>query len=309
VSGQLVFAPGETSKTISASVTADSSYEMNETFQLALSGPTNAAQASGGATATILDDDLPPSGLFPEPGNPSKTDLVVYGTAGNDVITINPAKAGQVTVIVNKSNAGTFAVTGRVIVYALGGNDKVSGNKKLAAPLTVFGGDGNDTLTGGAGNDVLIGGNGNDTLNGATGLNLLIGGLGADRLTVTAKSGDILVAGATDYDAGGGTGLAALADLIAAWSAPGGTYAARTAALQSGAGPSGARLSTATVHDDASPDRLTGGKPNRDWLFAHIAGAAPHDRVPGYHAPKRRRHHGVGDANAKPSWVVDVTGQ
>ena len=93
---------------------------MNETFQLGLSGPTNAAQASGAATATILDDDLPPSGLFPEPGNPSKTDLVVYGTAGNDVITINPGKAGQVTVIVNKSNAGTFAVTGRVIVYAAG---------------------------------------------------------------------------------------------------------------------------------------------------------------------------------------------
>jgi autotransporter-associated beta strand protein len=304
VSGQFAFAPGETSKTISVPVAADSVYEMNETFQISLSGPTNAALANNAATATIADDDLPPAGLIPEPGNPSKTDLVVYGTAGNDAITINPARTpGQVTVIVNKSNIGTFAVTGRVVVYALGGNDKVTANKKLQTPLTSFGGDGNDMLTGGAGGDVLVGGNGADTLNGATGMNLLIGGLGADRLVVAAKSGDILVAGTTDYDAGNGSGLSALADLIAAWSA-GGAYPARTASLQSGAGASGALLAAATVHNDASADRLTGGKANRDWLFANIAGAGPRDRVARYRAPKGRHHHGVGAD--RPSWVVDL---
>ena len=123
-------------------------------------------------------------------------------------------------------------------------------------------------------------------------------------LAVAAKSGDVLVAGSTDYDAGNFSGLAALADLIAAWSTGGGAYNTRTAALQSGAGASGAGLAAATVHNDASADRLTGGKANRDWLFANIAGAGPRDRVAGYRAPKGRHHHGVGAGGT--AWVVDL---
>ncbi len=48
----------------------------------------------------------------------------------------------------------------------------------------IIGRDGsNNTLSGGAGNDILIGGNGDDTLNGGAGDDILVGGRGADTLT------------------------------------------------------------------------------------------------------------------------------
>src|SRR5205823_1850795 len=53
VNGQVVFGPGETSKTITVAVSPDATYETNETFQVVLSSPTNAALTNTSATATI----------------------------------------------------------------------------------------------------------------------------------------------------------------------------------------------------------------------------------------------------------------
>ena len=58
-SGTLTFAANETSQTVSVSTTADSVYEENETFTLALSNPTNATLGDAAATGTIIDDDSP----------------------------------------------------------------------------------------------------------------------------------------------------------------------------------------------------------------------------------------------------------
>ena len=55
-----------------------------------------------------------------------------------------------------------------------------------------MGGDRNDILSGGNGNDRLIGGNDNDQLNGGVGDDILIGGNGQDRLA-GEKGNDILV--------------------------------------------------------------------------------------------------------------------
>ncbi|WP_426232645.1 LapA family giant adhesin [Pseudomonas sp. TWP3-2] len=65
------------------------------------------------------------------------------------------------------------------------GNDTLLGG---AGNDILFGAGGNDTLDGGKGNDILLGGTGNDTLMGGPGNDILIGGSGGD--TFVWKSGD-----------------------------------------------------------------------------------------------------------------------
>jgi Ca2+-binding RTX toxin-like protein len=62
------------------------------------------------------------------------------------------------------------------------GNDIVTLGRTVPVPATIRGGEGDDVLTGGAGNDKLIGGPGNDELNGRGGNDMLIGGPGEDKL-------------------------------------------------------------------------------------------------------------------------------
>jgi hypothetical protein len=61
-----------------------------------------------------------------------------------------------------------------------------SANVSVAVGGTQMGGNGNDTLTGTAGNDLLNGGNGNDSLIGNAGNDTLIGGNGSDFLVGSA---------------------------------------------------------------------------------------------------------------------------
>ena len=55
--GSVTFAPGETTKTITISVSADTTIEANETFTVTLSNPTAAQLLTPSATATIVNDD------------------------------------------------------------------------------------------------------------------------------------------------------------------------------------------------------------------------------------------------------------
>ncbi|NEQ23451.1 MAG: hypothetical protein F6K28_30715, partial [Microcoleus sp. SIO2G3] len=59
-SNTLSFAPGQTSKTITVQVNGDTLDEVNETFTLNLSSPTNATIADAQGIATIQDNDSPP---------------------------------------------------------------------------------------------------------------------------------------------------------------------------------------------------------------------------------------------------------
>lgn len=59
-SGTLTFNPGDTSKTINVTVAGDIDGELDETFLVNLSNPSNAIIADGQAVATIQGDDLPP---------------------------------------------------------------------------------------------------------------------------------------------------------------------------------------------------------------------------------------------------------
>ena len=84
------------------------------------------------------------------------SDLIVVGTAGNDQIALSPgSRAGQVIAKLYGAVVASFGPTGHVIANGLAGNDILSA-EGLSLAVVVYGGDGNDTLTGGAGGDLFI---------------------------------------------------------------------------------------------------------------------------------------------------------
>ncbi len=64
----LSFSPGQTSKTVSVTVKGDALDELNETFKLLLSAPSNALITDGEGIGTITDDDTPPTISVNSPG-------------------------------------------------------------------------------------------------------------------------------------------------------------------------------------------------------------------------------------------------
>ncbi len=76
-------------------------------------------------------------------------------------------------------------------VWGRAGNDVIVAST-LDIPVYFHGGAGNDRLTGGRADDVLIGGSGRDRLTGGAGHDILLGGDDADRLFGSAGS-DLLM--------------------------------------------------------------------------------------------------------------------
>jgi hypothetical protein len=128
--------------------------------------------------------------------------LMVFGTNGNDKISINTSDPSRVSVFINRlvPLTVTFNMTvlpfrnGRVIVHSWAGNDIVSISGPRATE--VFAGLGNDYVQGGSGFNVLFGENGNDTLVGGASGDILIGGRGQDSLSGGGGK-DILIGGWT----------------------------------------------------------------------------------------------------------------
>ncbi len=93
--GTLDFAPGETEKYISVSISGDTSDELDETFEVQLSNPVNGDLLDAAATGTIIDND----------GLPTLTIADAAGLEGNIgskslllAVTLSPASLSQVTV-------------------------------------------------------------------------------------------------------------------------------------------------------------------------------------------------------------------
>lgn len=89
--------------------------------------------------------------------------LTVTGTNLADILAVSQ---DATRVRVNDNGAvRTFALASvkSVVVDGLAGNDQLLGRSNLQKPLTLRGGEGNDTLTGGAKADTFEGGNGTDT--------------------------------------------------------------------------------------------------------------------------------------------------
>lgn len=163
VTGQLVFAPGVLTQTITIPVFADGRFEPNENFVINLSNPVGAILVSTRSTVTIVDDDA-------TPGNPT-----LLGGNGNDTL---------------------VGAEGNELLNGGAGNDLINAGDGAD---TLLGGLGDDTLNGEAGDDSLNGQGGHDILNGGEGNDLLgfngngqgndtaIGGNGFDQMVVNGN--------------------------------------------------------------------------------------------------------------------------
>jgi Ca2+-binding RTX toxin-like protein len=216
--------------------------------------------------------------MVADPCDSGKTDLLVLGSGGNDTIQILKAGGSQVQVKVNNVVLGTFAPTSAVIVDGRDGNDTITVDSQLSIARVLYGGGGNDILTGGNGPGILLGGDGTDTLTSGNGRDILIGGAGPDTLN-GGNGDDILIAGSTSYDARTPANLQALLCAIGReWQRSDVVYQTRINHL-TGATPGGLNGTTylkagapgQTVFDDSSQDRLTGAN-GSDWFLLNRSG-------------------------------------
>jgi Ca2+-binding RTX toxin-like protein len=135
---------------------------------------------------------------------PGAHQLSVFGDSGKNTVTLSRDAAGQILV-----NGGAVAVVGGtptvanttlIDVFGQGGDDTITldeANGALPA-AHLFGGGGDDVITGGSGADLLFGQSGNDTLLGKGGNDQLFGGSGND--TLTGGAGDDQVFGEAGND-------------------------------------------------------------------------------------------------------------
>ncbi|HZU35789.1 MAG TPA: SBBP repeat-containing protein, partial [Gemmataceae bacterium] len=140
----------------------------------------------------------------------------------------------------------------------------------------VFGGNGNDTLTGSAAGGLLVGGSGTNVLTAGLGRSILISGSGSSTL-LGGPSDDLLIAGTTTYDGN----HAALMAILQEWQRPDKTYSQRITGLKKGGGDNGSYklIWGSTVQDSGTNvDTLTGGT-GFDWFFAQLAAGFVDDTI------------------------------
>src|SRR5215217_1393375 len=132
--------------------------------------------------------------------------LTVFGDELDNTITESRNAAGTILI-----NGGAVAVTGgtptvantsMTTIFGQGGNDTITLNEANGAlpAAQIFGGNGNDVITGGSGGDLLFGQAGNDTLLGKGGSDLLFGGAGDDRMIWNPGDDNDLMEGGAGTD-------------------------------------------------------------------------------------------------------------
>ena len=150
----------------------------------------NNIKASRDAAGRILINGgaVPVLGGTPTVAN---TDLIqLFGQAGNDTITVDETN-GPMPAAQLFGGDGNDTLTGgsaNDLLFGQSGNDTILGK---GGNDQLFGGDGNDTLTGGAGDDQVFGQAGNDRMiwNPGDGSDLFEGGDGTDTAEVNGGNG------------------------------------------------------------------------------------------------------------------------
>lgn len=145
--GTLTIPAGQTTGTINLNVVADSVDEVDETFNVTLSAPTNATITDGTGVVTITDDDAAPTVSF------GAAPSIAEGTGSatntlNFPVNLSAASGKTVTVTVTPSNgtatAGTdFTATPITVTFAPGDTTKTA-NVPITADSTD---EANETVT------------------------------------------------------------------------------------------------------------------------------------------------------------------
>ena len=220
--------------------------------------------------------------------------LQIIGTGGNDNVSVSQSGQDSLRVQANflagKNRTVQFALDQvyQIEVYGGTGHDTLNASR-LSTPVMIDGGEGNDLIRGGRGDDllvggaghdliwggdgadILLGGDGNDLLWGDGGYNLLIGGDGRD-LLFGGQLEDILLGGKTifsDPPRAVAVNRQALRAILEEWKSPR-TNPVRRANLSDGSG-STERLNDnyflqlgSTLFDDGQRDTLLGTN-KRHW--------------------------------------------
>ncbi|MDA8982545.1 cadherin domain-containing protein, partial [Gammaproteobacteria bacterium] len=128
VSGTLIFAAGETSKTVSVSIIDDSLDEEDETIGFALSTPVNGVIADGSATIQIIDNDITSivfnSGRFDESSDPQ--------------IQVSLTSSASEAISVDYQFVGRTATAGEDFVASSGTLNFSSGQSTVTIPLDII---------------------------------------------------------------------------------------------------------------------------------------------------------------------------
>jgi Ca2+-binding RTX toxin-like protein len=130
--------------------------------------------------------------------------LSTFGDNLDNTIVFSRDAAGKILVnggaVAVIGGTPTVANTSLVQAFGLGGNDNISLNEANGAlpAADLFGGAGNDALTGGSGADLIFGQSGNDTLLGKGGVDFLFGG--SDNNTLTGGDGNDQMFGESGND-------------------------------------------------------------------------------------------------------------
>ena len=114
-SGTLTFTPGQLTQSISVTVNGETMFEGNETFNVNLSGATNATIADNQGTGTINNDDTQPTisinDISPNEGDSGTT---------NAGFTVSLSNASSQTITVNYATANNTATAGDDYISATG---------------------------------------------------------------------------------------------------------------------------------------------------------------------------------------------
>lgn len=193
-SGQVGFAVGETSKTITIEVSADTLLESDETFTLTLSNIVGGTLVGSQAGGTILNDDFNP--ISGTSGNDTLNgtslddsivgaggDDLLRGLAGNDIL-----DGGD-----GIDTADFSLATGPVVVDLRSGTAVGEGQDSLSGIENVIATPFNDTLAGSAAPNSFNGGGGTDTVTYASSLQGVTVNLFTGVNTGGDAEGDVLI--------------------------------------------------------------------------------------------------------------------
>lgn len=214
----------------------------------------------GGVGSAVRNMAVSAVAVQSDPIFAGRTQLVVGGSMSNDQIHFRSTGAG-IYVDLNTETFGPYSPD-RIVVYAQDGDDTITLPSSIRIDASLFGGNGNDSIKGGSGNNIIVGGNGDDFLQGNSGRDVIIGGRGADRILGSGDD-DLLIASWTNYDSNN----LALIRILKEWTSELG-FESRVNNVRYGNGSlafTGVKLNQ-NVFADYEVDHITGSSGD-DWFI------------------------------------------